>query len=155
MIPLRVRSVEFIGNFEYERDKKVKSNISDIKIENKRALVVDDSIVNLKVIGRTLEHYGIKVDTANNAQKGINLCKENKYDFVFMDQMMPVMDGIEAMHIIRQIPGYEKGSKNKIYVLTANAIKGVEKELLNEGFDEYLKKPIEFDKLEKVLLEAE
>lgn len=157
MIPLGVRSDESIGEFEYEleRREKIKSRISDIKIDNKKALVVDDSIVNLKVIGKTLEHYGIEVRTANNAKKGIELCKENSFNYIFMDQMMPVMDGVEAMHIIRQLSGYEMGSRNKIYVLTANAIKGVEEELLAEGFDAYLKKPIEFDKLEKLLLEDE
>lgn len=66
---------------------------------------------------------------------------------------MPVMDGIEAMHRIRELPEYGKDSKSIIIALTANAIKGVEEGLLKEGFDEYLKKPIEFDKLEKVLTE--
>ena len=69
-----------------------------------------------------------------------------------MDQMMPGMDGVETMHKIREISGYETGSESKIYVITANAIKGTEEALINEGFDGYLKKPIEFDKLELALL---
>lgn len=154
MIPLRIINESSMGEISLERTSEIKSRISDLKIENKKALVVDDSIVNLKVISRTLEHYGIEVDTANSGQKGIDACKQEKYDFVFMDQMMPVMDGVEAMHIIRMIPGYEEGGASHIYVLTANAIKGVEEELLAEGFDEYLKKPIEFEKLEDVLRKA-
>lgn len=151
-IPLSVVDTTPIGVFIYERDEKPKSKISDIKID-KKVLVVDDSIVNLKVIGRALQHYGITVETADSGEKSIELCKENTYDIVLMDQMMPVMDGVEAMQKIREIPGYEQGGNTKIVALTANAIDGVEEELINEGFDRYLKKPVEFDKLEKVLTE--
>ena len=152
-IPLMVTDETPIGDMTYGRDEKPKSRISDIKVD-KKVLVVDDSLVNLKVIGRTLEHYGIVVETADSGQKSIELCEKNVYDIVFMDQMMPVMDGVEAMHKIREMSEYKKGGEHKIIALTANAIKGVEEELLAEGFDGYLKKPIEFDKLEKVLTEA-
>lgn len=151
-LPLKIVDNEPMGEIKFERVKGTKSNISNIKID-KKILVVDDSLVNLKVITRALEHYGVKVDAVNSGQKAIDSCKDAMYDVVLMDQMMPVMDGVEAMKLIREIPGYEKGSANKIYALTANAIKGVEEELLAEGFDAYLKKPIEFDKLEKLLLQ--
>lgn len=153
-IPLIVADENSIGETTYERDEKPKSRISDIKI-NKKVLVVDDSLVNLKVICRTLEHYGIEVESVNNGQGAVDLCKEKLYDIIFMDQMMPVMDGIEAMLKIRELSGYEIGSDHKIVALTANAIKGVEEELLGKGFDGYLKKPLEFDKLEKVLTQTE
>ena len=151
-IPLLVADPNPIGEIQYESGKSAKSRISDLRID-KKVLVVDDSLVNLKVITKTLENYGITVEAVNGGQKAIECCKNNIYDFVFMDQMMPVMDGVEAMHKIRELPEYEKGSRHKIIALTANAIKGVEEELIGEGFDEYLKKPIEFDKLEKVLTE--
>ena len=151
-MPLIVIDETPIGEMTFEREGKPVSRISDIKV-NKKILVVDDSIVNLKVICKTLEHYGIDVDSVDNGQGAIDLCKENLYDIIFMDQMMPIMDGVEAMHAIRNINGYEKGSEHKIVALTANAIKGVEEELLEEGFDGYLKKPLEFDKLEKVLMD--
>lgn len=151
-IPLRVIDENQIGEMTFEREGKPKSRISDIKVD-KNVLVVDDSLVNLKVICRTLEHYGINVTSVDNGPAAVNLCRENMYDIIFMDQMMPVMDGVEAMKKIRDLVGYEKGSSHKIVALTANAIKGVEEELLGEGFDGYLKKPLEFEKLEKVLLE--
>lgn len=151
-IPLSAIDLEPMGEITYERDEKPKSRISDIKID-KKVLVVDDSMVNLKVIGRALQNYGIKVDSASSGQKAIEYCMENTYDIILMDQMMPVMDGVEAMRKIHELPGYEKGGACKIVALTANAIKGVEEELLAEGFDRYLKKPIEFDKLETVLTE--
>lgn len=150
-IPLKIVDSKPIGELILEREKKAKSHISDLHIE-KEVLVVDDSMVNLKVIGRTLEHYGITVTAVNSGQKAVDECKDKLFDIVFMDQMMPVMDGVEAMNIIRGIPGYEKGSDHKIVVLTANAIKGAEEELLAAGFDAYLKKPVEFDKMEKILL---
>ena len=151
-MPLMVVDETPIGEMTYEREEKPKSRISDIRID-KRILVVDDSIVNIKVITKTLEQYGIDVDSVDNGPDAIKICENNLYDIVFMDQMMPIMDGIEAMQNIRKIPGYEKGSKQKIIALTANAIKGVEEELLAKDFDGYLKKPLEFDKLEKVLTE--
>ena len=151
-IPLTVVDITEIGEFDYERDGKPKSRMGDFKVD-KSVLVVDDSLVNLKVISRTLEHYGVIVEAVDNGQSAIDLCMENKYDIVFMDQMMPIMDGVETMKKIREIKGYEKGSEQKIIALTANAIKGVEEELIEEGFDGYLKKPIEFNKLEKILTE--
>lgn len=149
-IPLIVIDSKPIGEISYKREGSPKSRISDLKVD-KRVLVVDDSLVNLKVITRTLEQYGITVEAVSSGQASVDACRERLYDIVFMDQMMPVMDGVEAMRLIRKLSGYEKGSQHKIIALTANAIKGVEEELLAEGFDGYLKKPIEFDKLEKVL----
>ena len=149
-IPVTVTDSAPIGEISYKREEGPKSRISNIKI-NKKALVVDDSPVNLKVIERTLKQYGVTVESTGNGEDAIELCKNNLFDIIFMDQMMPVMDGVEAMHKIREIKGYETGSNHKVIVLTANAIKGAEEEFLNEGFDGYLKKPIEFDKLEKIL----
>lgn len=151
-IPLKVVDASPIGKISFERAKKEKTSIGDIKIKDRTALVVDDSRVNLKVIRKVLENYGLKVDEADGGEKSIELCSNKQYDMVFMDQMMPGVDGITAMKKIREIDGYEAGGKNKIFVLTANAIKGVEEELLAEGFDAYFSKPIEFRKIEEMLL---
>ena len=125
--------------------------IGDIKIVNMRVLIVDDNQVNLKVAKSSLEYYGLQVDTAANGQDSIDLCRHNQYDIVFMDQMMPQMDGIEAMQEIRKIsPFYDHGGTCKIIVLTANAISGVREQLIKQGFDEYLGKPIDFKKLERL-----
>ena len=80
------------------------------------------------------------------------MCQNKQYDLIFMDQMMPEMDGIEAMKRIHQLGGYYASSEHcKIIALTANAIIGVRDELLAEGFDEYLSKPIKFQDLEAIL----
>lgn len=125
--------------------------IGDIKIKNMRVLIVDDNQVNLKVAKNSLEYYGLQVDTATNGVDSIELCQKNQYGMVFMDQMMPHMNGIEAMYEIRKIsPFYANGGACKIIVLTANAISGVREQLIALGFDEYLGKPIDFKQLERL-----
>lgn len=121
-------------------------NVDEITIRDTRVLVTDDNHINLKVIKNTLEYYGLLVDTAASGAEAIQLCEQNAYDLIFMDQMMPVMDGIETMQRIR-----EHGVSAKIIALTANAILGVRDELLEKGFDEYLSKPIQFHELDKIL----
>lgn len=125
--------------------------IGDIKIKNIQVLIVDDNQVNLKVAKNSLEYYGLRVDTATCGQDSIELCQKHQYDMVFMDQMMPYMNGIEAMQAIRKIsPFYAQGGTCKIIVLTANAISGVREQLIQQGFDEYLGKPIDFKRLERL-----
>lgn len=128
-----------------------KSSIGKIDLENKEILVVDDNPVNLGVVESTLEIYGAKVFTAISGARAIKLCEKKQFPIIFMDQMMPEMDGVEALHHIRDISDFYKNN-SKIIALTANAINGVRDELLKEGFDEYLTKPIEFDRLEELLL---
>ncbi len=128
------------------------SSISDLKFRDTKVLVVDDSRLNLKVAYHTFTQYGLAVDTAASGEDAISLCKKNQYDLVFMDQMMPEMDGIEAMKIIRSISShYEAGGHCKQIVLTANAIMGTRDKLIAEGFDDYLGKPINYKLLEIVL----
>lgn len=127
-------------------------NNDNLQIRDTRVLVTDDNKINLKVIKNTLEHYGLMVDTATAGAEAIERCQMINYDLVFMDQMMPGMNGIEAMQQIRNLSAhYAKEGAGKIIVLTANAILGVRKELIEKGFDEYLSKPIQFAELERIL----
>lgn len=134
---------------------KVKDEFSlgSLRVSEVCSLVVDDNPINCKVISRSMGYYGMDVDIANNGQEAIELCKNKKYDFIFMDQMMPEMDGIEAMRHIRALSDYHETDTYKIIVLTANAIYGVREELLEKGFDEYLSKPVNFRDLEKLLIQ--
>lgn len=132
--------------------KQGKSHIGELKFEGVRVLVVDDNLINLKVSSKTLECYGLSVDLAETGQKSIDMCKNFEYPIVFMDQMMPGMDGIEAMNHIREISEYYR-TGSKIVALTANALTESRQMLLDEGFDNYLKKPVEFDCLEALLIE--
>ncbi len=106
------------------------------------------------MISKGLECYGLVADTVDNGKDAINMCKQKEYDIVFMDIMMPQMDGYETMQKLRKVSDYYKAGRVKIVALTANAIKGVREEILSAGFDNYLKKPIEFDKLEQFLIET-
>lgn len=127
-------------------------NAHEMKIRDTRVLVTDDNQINLKVIKSTLEYYGFETDTAASGADAIAMCQRTQYDLVFMDQMMPGMDGIEAMKQIRAISQhYAPGGSGKIIVLTANAIAGMRKELVDKGFDEYLGKPVNFRELERVI----
>ena len=134
---------------EFNKKDSTISSISDMKIKGLHVLVTDDNLINLSVASGILSYYGLEVDTAENGPDSIELCKSNSYDMIFMDQMMPKMDGIETMSRIRSIgPHYDKGGRCKIIVLTADAIKGTREALLEKGFDEYLGKPINFNHLE-------
>ena len=133
--------------------KNTSQNVREIKVKDTHVLVTDDNTMNLKVIKNAFEYYGLTVDTASSGAEALQLCKNTLYDLVFMDQMMPHMDGIETMQALRTLSAhYAAGGPSKIIALTANAILGVRDELLGLGFDEYLSKPIQFEDLENLLI---
>lgn len=126
--------------------------MSELSLENVRVLVVDDNLMNLKMAKRSMEHYGLTVDIAGSGKLAVEMCRETDYRLVFMDQMMPVMDGVTAMHEIRKLGGcYAPGESGKIIILTANTMSGMRDQMMQEGFDEFLGKPINFKQLERLL----
>lgn len=127
-------------------------SLGSLHVHGVETLIVDDNPINCKVISRSMAYYGMNVDVATGGSEAITMCRNKHYDLIFMDHMMPEMDGIEAMKRIHQLNDYYATSQQcKIIVLTANAISGVRNELLAEGFDEYLSKPINFHALEAIL----
>ena len=115
-----------------------------------KLLVVDDVPMNLKVFVRLLAKSKLDIATANGGAEAIQMSKEEKYDIIFLDHMMPEIDGIEALHQIRAIE--DSPNKNTpIVMLTANAIEGVKEQYINEGFDDYLSKPINFNPLKDII----
>lgn len=128
--------------------------IGPMKISGMRVLVVDDNQINLKVASSTLGYYGLDVDVASGGREAIDLCKMHRYPLVFMDQMMPEMNGVDAMKRIRELDSYyAPGGTAKIIVLTANAVAGARQQLMSEGFDEYLGKPMNFKQLERLFVQ--
>ena len=121
------------------------------KVPNARILVTDDNIINLKVTASLLSSYGIRVDTAESGMEAIEKCKSTPYDIIFMDHMMPEMDGVEAMKRIRDLVD-DNDYRSCIIALTANAIAGVKEMMLKEGFDGYLSKPIDLGYMEELLI---
>lgn len=115
-----------------------------------KALVVDDNAMNLKVMARLLLPYQIKVVTALGGQEALNKLNSMDYDLVFLDHMMPEMDGVETLHRMRQKPGSYFQSL-PIIAFTANAIGGAREMFMAEGFDDFIAKPIELSVLERML----
>lgn len=113
-------------------------------------LVVDDNRMNIRVVEGLLKEYQISVTYATSGREALELIENMSYDFVFMDHMMPEMDGIETMHRIREKVGHYY-RKLPIIALTANAAPGNREMFLEEGFDDFLAKPIEVSVLERVL----
>lgn len=101
---------------------------------------VDDNKMNLSVFKGLLKRDNVEVDLAQNGMEGIEKIKNNDYDIIFLDHMMPEMDGIETLNHIRE---YEKtiNKRTPIVVLTANATEGSKEEYIEFGFDDYISKP--------------
>ncbi|MCR5685231.1 MAG: response regulator, partial [Lachnospiraceae bacterium] len=118
--------------------------------EGIEALVVDDEPMNLTVARNILRRYGMVVSTAASGNEAINMCRKNAYDIVFMDHMMPGMDGIEAMKLIRADKTGRR-SDLPVVALTANAVSTARSMFMAEGFDGFVSKPIELIELERVL----
>ncbi len=138
-------------SYKHGKEMPGEVKLDKFTISGTKVLVVDDNFVNLKVAHGIMSSYGLEVDTAVNGMESVDKCKATNYDFVFMDQMMPGMDGPEAMRKIRQINDhYKMGGAGKIIVLTANAVKGTRELLIEQGFDEYLGKPINVERLERM-----
>jgi signal transduction histidine kinase/CheY-like chemotaxis protein len=116
-------------------------------------LVVDDMAANLKVAQGLLRPYGMKISCILSGRQAVNLIREGriKYDLIFMDHMMPELDGIETVRIIRDEIGSEYAKTVPIIALTANAIVGNEKMFLENGFQGFLSKPIDLIKLDEIL----
>ena len=154
IIPQRIHDTTPVNLQMHRKDKEIEQyTMKNITIKDTRVLVVDDNPINLKVMEKSLKHYGLKVDFASGGLEAIRLCTTNCYPIVFMDQMMPHMDGTETMKEIRKInPYYAHGGEGRIIVLTANAIAGVRENLLKEGFDEYLGKPVNYNRMEQLFI---
>lgn len=115
-----------------------------------KVLVVDDNAMNLKVMARLLLPYQIRVTMAGSGWEALEKLDSMEFDCVFLDHMMPEMDGVETLHKIRQKPGSYFQSLS-IIAFTANAIGGAREMFLAEGFDDFIAKPIELSVLERML----
>ncbi|MDR0621348.1 MAG: response regulator [Deltaproteobacteria bacterium] len=110
-----------------------------------KVLIVDDVQTNLTVAEGLLEPYGMKLTTALSGHEAVELAKITPFDLLFVDQMMPGLDGSETLKLLRAISGHYL--KAPIISLTANAVTGAREALLNQGFDDYISKPIDYDEM--------
>lgn len=113
-------------------------------------LIIDDNQMNIRVVQGLMKAYGLQTSYALSGQEGIDMLASKKYDLVFLDHMMPGMDGVETFHHIRRKHDlYYK--ELPIVALTANAIAGAREMFIKEGFNDFLAKPVESSVLQRVL----
>lgn len=122
--------------------------LDDVVRGKPRVLIVDDNKLNLKVASRLLNDYDLDITLLNSGQECIdNILDGNKYDLIFLDDMMPKMSGVETLSNLKRIVGFNM----PVIMLTANAITGMREKYLKEGFNDYLSKPINKIELNKII----
>ncbi len=145
---------KFIFDIELEKGniakiiKKENIDISQLAIlKGSKILLVEDNLINQEIVSGLLETSGINIDIASNGQEAVDVFNKNKYELILMDLQMPIMGGIEATKIIREI-----NTKIPIIALTANAMKEDIEETKLAGMNEHLNKPIDVEILYETLL---
>ncbi|MDR0617094.1 MAG: response regulator [Synergistaceae bacterium] len=124
--------------------------IGCFRFDGARVLIVDDNDINLMVESELLRQYGIEPDTADGAESAFALLEDHQYDIIFMDHMMPEINGIEATRMIREKGGWL--ASVPIIALTANALSGMKEIYIECGMSDYVSKPIEIQELNRVLI---
>ena len=114
-----------------------------------RILVADDNEINLLVVAGLLKKTEIQIETVSDGQAVLDRLAENRYDAVLLDHRMPGMDGVETLHAAREMPN---AKDTPFLILTADAVTGMREQFLKEGFDDYLAKPLDGEKLEWTLM---
>ncbi|MDR1020539.1 MAG: response regulator [Synergistaceae bacterium] len=135
---------------EQEAESDEKDIIGLFKFTDARILIVDDNDINLMVESELLRQYGIEPDTADGAMSAFKLLEEKQYDIIFMDHMMPEINGLEATKMLREKGGWLASAP--IIALTANALSGMKETYLSCGMSDYISKPIEISELNRVLI---
>ena len=140
-----------ISQKDYGNAENKKRNSSEqFYAPDAKILVVDDNEMNLKVFSGLLKNHGMQIDTVMSGKECLARIEKEAYHIIFMDHLMPEMDGIETLRRIREL----KTNRSKdavIIILTANAVSGAREMYLQEGFCDYLSKPVVAAKLEKMI----
>ncbi|MBQ4430358.1 MAG: response regulator, partial [Synergistaceae bacterium] len=143
---------------DYERafmtaaSRQAKSFTQSFQAPNARVLVVDDADVNLLVFANLLKKTKIQIDTASSGVEMLQMVRMNHYNMIFLDHRMPGMDGIEAFHNMKKMTD-GLNFNTPVVALTANAVLGARQLYIDEGFSDYISKPVDTVRLEQVLLE--
>ncbi len=118
---------------------------------NMHILAVDDTLMNLRVFCALLKKTQMKITCVQSGKDALRKVQEEKFDMIFMDHMMPEMDGIETLHEMQKLSEH-KNKDTKVIILTANALVGAQEMYMEEGFDDVLFKPVEGRKLEQMIM---
>lgn len=140
-----------LGNFreKVQRLKEEKNARIEYTAPTARVLVVDDYKMNLKVFSNLLKQSQMKICTAESGQECIHMIKEQTFDLIFLDHMMPDMDGIETLKVLRE---QNLCKETPVIMLTANAMEGSKENYLKIGFDDFLSKPILPESLDEMVI---
>lgn len=138
--------IQEIVNVEVKEEKSNITSSDYNTFEGKKALIVDDSNLNLKVAENVLKNFLVTTESVTSGLECLSCVNSKKYDIIFMDIMMPNMSGVEVLRKLR-----ENGVNTPVIALTADAIEGQEEKYMSEGFDGYISKPINKEKLSYVL----
>ncbi|WP_270392459.1 response regulator [Butyribacter intestini] len=152
-IPQKIVSDLKIGDIseKYNATPDKKKKKASFTAPDAKVLVVDDVKMNINVFKALLKRTKISVDSAMSGPEALEMIKDNKYDIIFLDHMMPDMDGIETYKHMKELE--ENPNKDTtVIMLTANAIMGAKEEYLGIGFSDYLSKPVQAAKLEAMIL---
>lgn len=142
-----------IGNYEESFLARENQTLSEyVYAPEARVLVVDDNNMNLKVVKGLLKRSAMRVDTVMSGREAIDRLREESYDILFLDHMMPELDGIETLREMEK-RGLLSGDM-PVIMMTANAVAGAREEYLRAGFDNYISKPIEVKAMERLLKEC-
>ena len=138
--------IQEIVNTQAKVESSTVASLECSNFEGKKVLVVDDSKLNLKVAENVLKNFNVTTKTVTSGSECLSCTKLEKYDIIFMDIMMPNMNGVEVLKKLR-----EEKISTPVIALTADAIEGQEEKYISEGFDGYLSKPIDKTKLKVIL----
>ena len=148
-IPQKVINSEPIGDFEKQYQHFVNNSDNHGQkfiAPDAQILIVDDVEINLKVMKGLLKKTHIQIDTAESGMTCLEYVKNKHYDLIFLDHLMPNLDGIGTIKILKKM-----GNKIPVVAMTANVVTEVEEKYLKEGFDDYISKPINIKTLNKLL----
>ena len=152
-IPQKILSYEPTGDFESimgrQRSGEVQKRES-YEAPDARVLVVDDNDMNLTVFKALLKRTKMNIVTADSGKNCLELVKKEPFHIIFMDHMMPEMDGIETLHEIQKLKNFPNEG-TPVIALTANALSGARESYLKEGFIDFLTKPVDADLLEQMV----
>lgn len=154
-IPQKVVSWEPIGNYSdaYKQTvKETKRYVESFHAPDAHILIVDDTALNLTVACSLLKQTKINIDTAESGKRTLEMATQKKYDIMFIDHRMPVMDGVETLHELQKLDG-NLNKDTPCIALTANAVSGSRELYLQEGFTDYLSKPVDGKKFERMIME--
>lgn len=137
-----------IGDIFMTDENGITSSKDIIDCTGKKVLIVDDNKINIKLASRLLQSYNFTIESALSGKECLEKVKNGKYDLIFLDHMMPEMDGIATMKLLEKSGYYVP----PVVALTANSYTGIKEKYLDVGFSDYLSKPINYKELNKLII---